>query len=182
MIAIVCEGKKTEPLYFHEIKKALRFSSLNITIVPDQGSPISIVKKALEEKKSLSKGDYVWCVFDKEQLTHNPTFPDAVEKAKSENIDLAISNPSFEYWYLLHFECTDRPFLNSREVENQLKNHLPNYGKSTSLYSDIDDKTSDAIDNAGKLRNNSEDHWKSFPNSSTSVDILVSQLINTIGN
>lgn len=182
VILIVCEGKKTEPLYFKDMRISLRLPSLNVQIVPDQGAPISIVNRAIEEKKYVSKGDEIWCVFDVEQLAHNSSFFEAVEKARKHKLKLAVSNPSFEYWYLLHFECTNRPFLNASEVEKQLKTYIPHYAKGTSVYTDLQSKTSDAIDNANKLRINSNDDWENFPNPSTSVDNLVISIAKISNN
>ena len=179
VILIVCEGEKTEPIYFDALKRDVRLPSLGIRIIPDQGSPISIVKRAIREKTELSPGDKVWCVFDVEQENKNETFPKAVSLAKKSGINLAVSNPAFEYWYLLHFRRTGRVFMNAREVITQLKKYLPKYEKNIDVYPDLKDKTNAAIKNAFELRTLSPDDRGDYPNSSTNVDILASEILAT---
>lgn len=54
-------------------------------------------------------------------------------KAKfKDNDKVAIfeTMPSLEFWFLLHFQYTTRPFRNAEEAEKELKKHLPNYEKT----------------------------------------------------
>jgi len=180
VLVLVCEGKKTEPIYFNALRTKLRISSLNILLIPGQGAPISIVERAIEEKKCISKGDEVWCVFDVERIGYNPTFSEAVSKARRAKLHLAISNPAFEYWFLLHFERTDHPFKDANEVLGQLHQHLPHYQKNINIYDDIKSSTRTAITNARELRRCSADNWSGFPNSSTGVDKLVCEIYKLI--
>lgn len=46
---------------------------------------------------------------------------------------LAISNPCFEYWILLHFKSTDRVFADCDEVIRELKKEFPAYAKNINL-------------------------------------------------
>ena len=179
VILIICEGEKTEPLYFEALKRDLRISSVNIQIIPNQGAPISIVKRAKKEKTRLSAGDEVWCVFDVEEKFQNKTFPEAVLLAQKADIGLAVSNPAFEYWYLLHFECTDRSFTNANEIIKALYKYLPKYKKSLNIYEDIKDKTEIAIERASNLRAKMASPLgeKTFPNPSTHVDKLVAKIL-----
>ncbi len=176
VLVIVCEGKKTEPIYFRSIRNKLRIPTLSVKVIPDQGAPISIVERAIQEKSYISEGDDVWCVFDVERLGTNPTFADAISRAHGAKINLAITNPAFEYWFLLHFECTDRPFMDANHVIDQLHEYLPNYQKNIDVYEDIKDNTKTAIENAVKLRKRSVDSWREFPNPSTRVDKLVLEI------
>ncbi|MDR2401346.1 MAG: RloB family protein [Deferribacteraceae bacterium] len=45
------------------------------------------------------------------------------------NYGLALSNPKFEYWLLLHFEDGNN-VKSSRDCDNRLKHYLPNYDKT----------------------------------------------------
>ena len=47
--------------------------------------------------------------------------------------ELAVSNPAFEFWFLLHFEETTRPFHNADELRKALEQHLPGYKKNQDL-------------------------------------------------
>ena len=46
----------------------------------------------------------MWCLFDVEWPQNHPKLREAREKAKARNVSLAISNPCFELWMVLHFE------------------------------------------------------------------------------
>jgi hypothetical protein len=181
VVVIVCEGKETEPNYFESLRQKFRLSTLNIRVVSGKGSPARIVDCAIAEKRKLGEPtDEVWCVFDTENPNENPTLKDAIEKAKKTKLNLAISNPSFEYWYFIHFECSSRPFANGQEMKRVLKTHIPDYEESANVFPKVDNLTLTAIKNAEKLRKQSHRSWELFPNPSTSVDKLV-QEINEIG-
>ena len=70
---------------------------------------MTLVNKAAEarDRNSLEQGeiDEVWCVFDVEWPRNHPNLRQATEKAKARNVNLAISNPCFELWLVLHFEA-----------------------------------------------------------------------------
>ncbi|MCD4738008.1 MAG: RloB family protein [Anaerolineae bacterium] len=121
-ILIVCEGRQTEPNYFEALRYELKLTSVEVKVVTESGSaPINVVESALrlrrqrerdvrKKRTSELKFDAVWCVFDRETPQDNLSFPRAVDKATSNQLELAVSTPAFEYWYLLHFIDTDRPF------------------------------------------------------------------------
>ncbi|WP_369076411.1 RloB family protein [Ferrimicrobium sp.] len=48
--------------------------------------------------------DEFWCVFDVEWPQNHPHLRDAIEQARQGGIELAISNPCFELWLILHFQ------------------------------------------------------------------------------
>lgn len=101
LILIVCEGEKTEPLYFES------FGLTNVHIYGAAGDPLSVVEKAIKirkaEKKEKIYFNQTWCVFDRDNFSAN-RFNGALGKAHANKIDVAYSNESFELWFLLHFE------------------------------------------------------------------------------
>ena len=58
-------------------------------------------RKALDEEAEI---DEFWCVFDVEWPRNHPGLQDAVEQARQSGVELAISNPCFELWLVLHFQ------------------------------------------------------------------------------
>jgi len=48
--------------------------------------------------------DEFWCVFDVEWPRNRPGLIDAIERARQNNIRLAVSNPCFELWLILHYK------------------------------------------------------------------------------
>lgn len=147
---IVCEGEKTEPFYFEEMRVYLELDSANIKIDGScDSSPKSVVEYAIDLflKGRIKGGDYdrVFCVFDRDQ---HETFGYALDKINSINVELKTekyskedvfmavrSVPAFEYWFLLHFIPSTKPYspLGTKSVGDQviddLKNFLPNYEK-----------------------------------------------------
>ncbi|MGH3940412.1 MAG: RloB family protein, partial [Pseudonocardiaceae bacterium] len=59
-----------------------------------------------------------WCVFDVEWPKNHPNLKQAIQLARDHNIRLAISNPCFELWLILHFE-DQTAFLNTDEAETR---------------------------------------------------------------
>jgi hypothetical protein len=174
VIVIVCEGKVTEPCYFNSIRQSLRLPTINIKIVPGKIDPLSIVNTGINEKNDLDDpDDEVWCVFDVENLINNPSFDEAVRLAKRENLYLAISNPAFEYWYLIHFECTNRPFPSAANLIKRLKKHIPFYEKNQIMFPLLQERTNDALNNVKMLSKQSDISWEEFPNPSTGVHKII---------
>jgi hypothetical protein len=106
---IVSEGAVTECEYLTALTKLLKIPSAKIMIAPPPPtSPKEIVKKARKLKKEARKDDpydAVWCIFDVEaKVSQNarPGLADAVQIAKANKIFIALSNPCFELWILLH--------------------------------------------------------------------------------
>jgi len=168
-VLIVCEGAKTEPNYFGEMRTALRLASANIVVTGKGGTdPMSVVNNAIQRFKADPVYDRVYCVFD--QDTHT-TYQAALEKIAAtplrkngsrRNADIArfeaiTSVPCFEYWLLLHYAYTTKPYkqVGQRSACDRLihdlkhREHLPNYGKGAKgLYKQTAPLLDDAIRNA----------------------------------
>jgi len=130
-ILIVCEGTVTEPEYFEDLCRRER------TCIPDVkpgGDPKTLVEKAAsikkESKRSARKDpnlgyEHVWCIFDVD--TH-PRLAEAEQQARDNEIDVAISNPRFELWALLHFQ-DQRASIAGSEVQRLCRQYMPDYVK-----------------------------------------------------
>lgn len=96
-ILIVCEGEKTEPLYF----KGFRVAKEICDIQGIGANTLSLVKTAENLRDS---GDYIetWCVFDRDSFSKT-SVNNALSYAAKAGIKCAFSNESFELWYVLHF-------------------------------------------------------------------------------
>jgi RloB-like protein len=159
-IIIACEGSKSEPLYFHGIRQALSLSRRRVLIVPPVGSdPRSVVRAAVgareDERRTQdwSGQDTAWAVFDgDEHRANNPSnWNDALQTAQSKGIRLAISNPCFEFWYLLHFR-DHTAFLTGEKARELLRQHVPNYERASKLYPEpLAVLTPDAVGRAKRL-------------------------------
>lgn len=182
-LVIVCEGEKTEPLYFEALRNEQRLSSIDIKIVKSRSAPTYIVQEGIRQKKELDdERDEVWCVFDAECRAAEAPFQQAVAASRSHGLELAVSNPAFEYWYILHFVCTDRPFGTADECFRELQAHLPGYDEARPVFDELKKRLADALANADRLRRNASDSWQTFPNPSTGVDVLVHSIRDLLNN
>ena len=130
---IVTEGKKTEPNYFKRFRQKHKLPSVTVKIIGIGGAPITVVEDAISIKNGKRSGyDEVWCVIDVEAYGSNPSLTDALRLAQTSKIKVALSNPCFEYWYLLHFESASRPLYTGKDAERALRVHIPDYDKSNS--------------------------------------------------
>ena len=78
-------------------------TSLNLEIHPEQGVPLTLVKMAAA-RLSDPEEDECWCVFDVEWPKNHPHLFEAKRLAYAKGVSLAISNPCFELWLILHHE------------------------------------------------------------------------------
>ncbi|GAA1639860.1 RloB family protein [Nocardia ninae] len=101
---IFCEGINTEHDYLKAVKNLPHVrsnTSVRIELDPDQGAPLTLVQRAVARKQD-KEIDECWCVFDVEWPQHHPNSSKAVELANAHGVGLAISNPCFELWLILH--------------------------------------------------------------------------------
>jgi len=54
--------------------------------------------------------------------------PKRLQQARDNKVSLAVSNPSFEIWALLHFE-DQTGHIRREQVRSRLKKHIPDYDK-----------------------------------------------------
>jgi len=87
-------------------------------------------------KDVIEGGGIAICVFDNdvsERLEAEKKKLNTLLKkySRRKNVIFCNSLPSVEYWFLLHYENTNKYFNSSRSVERELRKHLPHYEKST---------------------------------------------------
>jgi len=189
-ILILCEDEKSSKLYFESFKKDEKLkrelSSVDIEVVhPKDHSPVGLVTKAKEKKKKAKRErnpyDEIWIVLDKD---HHANMEKAIDMANANKINVALSTICFEYWVLLHFERTTKPFIKCEDVIKYIKkNHFNDYEKNTNCYLALKDKIQFAIKNAKWLLKQVKidlDTGKKITDLSayTNVHLLVKKLIN----
>lgn len=110
-LVIFCEGERTEPAYLEALKRRPEVkdvASVDLRIEAEHGMPEALVSSAVKarDKSAREEGevDEFWCVFDVEWPRNHPRLAEAIQQARNNNINLAISNPCFELWLILHFE------------------------------------------------------------------------------
>ncbi|NLY65622.1 MAG: RloB domain-containing protein [Alcaligenaceae bacterium] len=122
---IVCEGTKTEPRYLREFLDDLKIRPQLVHIMPNNGvTPDRIVEHAInlyeEDKIAGDAFDKVYCVFDRDKHT---TFSSAVKRIKDLGHPFVAitSTPCFEFWLLLHFIYTNKPFHAAGKNQSAIK-------------------------------------------------------------
>jgi hypothetical protein len=99
-------------------------AAVNLELHPGYGMPHQLVTLAAE-RLADPEVDQCWCVFDVEWPQNHPDLPAAVELAASSGVRLAISNPCFELWLILHHEdlqrfvATDKAERYSRKLDGR---------------------------------------------------------------
>lgn len=157
LILLVVEGRrnKTESLYFHHYNTTQ--NQYTIRIVPgNETDPVKMVNRAViassDEGCDMEFGDRVYCVFDTDtDQAKQEAIDRAARIAESHNVELILSNPCFEVWYVLHYKATSRQFASNEEVLRELRRQMPNYDKNVDVFAQLSDRTNDAIHNARML-------------------------------
>lgn len=138
---MVCEGEKTEPNYLRGLLRQFKISPTSAVIREGnlKTDAVSVVTRARDEFRSNNEYDRVFAVFDAEHSNLRKALAlcgkPVQRKNKKENlpeiyIEPIVSNPCIEFWLLLHFTYSDRPFCNCAEVFSELSARLPDYSKA----------------------------------------------------
>jgi hypothetical protein len=133
-ILIVCEGVVTERHYFNDLR--IQAKSLVDLKIESGGTPKTLVERAVGFKKTAEKAakrgkdenlkyDATWCVFD---VDEHPFLAEAQQQARDNDIKVAVSNPCFELWALLHFQ-DQRRHIERHEVQRLCRHYIPRYDK-----------------------------------------------------
>lgn len=184
---LVTEGEKTEPNYFNALRDKLRLSSVDVEIVHPNGTdPITLTNHAIELRNSRKKAaklgecvpyDEVWVIFDLEKKhdIRRKQAKEATQIADLDNIHFARSDPSFEYWLILHYEYTTTPLANADEAIKRLRSKWPEYKKCCTPTDELFYKSGEASKRAMQCRGYHEragGDWNPF----TEIDQIVNQL------
>ncbi len=188
-VLIVCEGEKTEPNYF---RGCIQFYNLNTANVEVDGtcgsSPKSVCDRAVDLREvEVERGDpydRVYCVFDRDAHETYYETVERISKFKPRNIFYAaVSVPCFEYWLLLHFKYTTKPYAATGNLSvgdvvlKELKEVIPKYKKNdnnifNSLFLKIKTAKKNAARSLKDAKNNNTD------NPSTNIHKLIGYLQN----
>lgn len=128
MFVLSYEGKISEKKYFEYFRNSELFNDSGLIEIislkrpTNRGSdPISVKKLLLEAKKEyrFKDTDEFWLIIDRDdwEEIHNHNFDKLVEDCKKENnFFLAMSNPCFEIWLILHLKD-----INEFDEEEKIK-------------------------------------------------------------
>lgn len=183
VIIVVCEGTETEPNYLRGLCEARRINAANIRIESGGSATdaLSLVKKtrALFSKDRDYDRVYVISDDDGQPLEEAKTLAQKSLKTvsgKNINVEVLTSRPVFEYWLLLHFEYSTRPFATAAEVIDVLRRHLTDFNKSDrQIFAHVDAGLGRAMTNVERLKRELAGTGATCPN--TDMNLLVAQLL-----
>lgn len=189
-VLLVCEGEKTEPQYFNDFIKTVGLHQQVKVAKNDGSSPDRVVAWA-EELQAVAQRegdafDEVYCVFDRDS---HERFADAVARLKALHTEGqpfrgVVSMPCFEFWLLLHFGYTDKPYAKKGKksigdavvTDLKTKDGFAKYDKGLSgVYQLLAPRLELALANAKRLAVNPADASE-HPNPSTQVHELIGRI------
>lgn len=137
-VTILGEGL-TEQYYFTHIRTLFDY---HYTIKPYYFSVTSLVEMDKKIAEAITDGGFAIAAFDADVAHRNEAEKKKLESirrkyATKKNVVLCDSLTSIEYWFLLHFENTNRHFKDSAATENELRKHIPEYEKKAKFLEEL---------------------------------------------
>lgn len=157
---------------------------LTIEVSKERGDPLKLVEAAAAHLQQAEKNvhrhkdenlrwDQVWCVLDVDQ---HQRMDDARAVAEKRGVRLAVSDPCFELWPLLHF-VNHRAWISTTNVQGKLKKYMCDYDKKLNCEL-LRGHYGEARDRATSLR---DDHVRNgmpaLCNPGTDIWLLVDELL-----
>lgn len=186
LIVVATEGRnKTEISYlkmFNRTQKQYKIVSARGNDTDPESVVDDAIKAVEREDLDFSRGDRAVALVDTD-FGKDAQLRAAKDKAITNNVEVLMSNPCFEVWFLQHFRYSTKGYNSSDEVIEELLSFWPKYRKNLNDYSELFHLTEDALNNADKLR---QYHKKVDPeqdtsqsNPSTDVDMVVRVLVES---
>lgn len=189
---IVCEGKRTEPLYFEGMRSRLSAENrgkVQIDVLGTGKHTLDLLEFAAEKARSSANPyAYVWVVYDKDDFDEWE-FDEVAARCKSMRVGNARfhavwSNPCFEIWLLLHFGYTSAPMTSAECIERLDREMRKTCGKAyekadKGLYGLLGNRRAMAQLNAGRLLKEHADLGRAKPsecNPSTKVGEILEEI------
>ena len=133
LFVVAVEGDKTEPNYFASLKRISNNVS-NIKVIPSNkaSAPNHVLKNLKKYLKAhqdcLRDSDETWVVVDADAWTQEQLQELYRWESEADHRGVAVSNPKFELWILLHFE--DGQQISRSNCDERLRKYIKNYHKS----------------------------------------------------
>jgi hypothetical protein len=172
----LCEGKITEREYFDGLRSMHRLPAVRVE--GPYSEPSELVQTAIKKRDAASSDPYdeIWCVFDVEYPVR-VGLQDTLAIAEEEQFQLALSNPCFELWLILHFKKWSSHLSTSAACT--MAETLNGYSEKHIDFSKFADRIAIATSRSEMLNTTHNRNCKNCPddNPSTNVGVLVSELI-----
>lgn len=185
-MAVLSDGQ-TELAYLDEFVKHHGLGG-SVQIIPQPGVD---AKTLLEYAREIKNGGYprtrarsnftekynrVYVVCDVETPHESATsrkIPEARDIARGNDIQLILSNPCVEVWFLLHWGGVG-PLIDGTEAKSRMKGHVVGYGNNRVGYDALLANETDAITRAEQLF--STHNRDPMANPTTQMHLLIREL------
>ena len=132
---ILCEGK-TEASILDQLRAHWRLSATLIKVVGECGDPkrlVHLASRYTRGRPDPASAATVHVVFDRDSHHH---WHAAIDRARSLELVLGVSNPCFELWpLLLHRDHTAH--IDRHKLQNELRKVHPRYDHKSNPYLDF---------------------------------------------
>ena len=182
LIVIASEGKATERIYFKALAKEYTNPRVHVHILErsideqNNSSPEHVLKQLNDYKSQyeLEADDELWLVADKDRWTEAMLSRVATECSQEVAMHMALSNPCFELWLLLHIEDAaalppeeQKQWMENRRksrnadpyLKVRLRKNMGSYHESSYDALALIAHVEDAIERARTLDENPNDRW-----------------------
>lgn len=171
-IPVIIGAGITEQWYFTHLQNLL---NLRVRIRPRFFGTENIHELDKKIAQVIQEGATAICVFDADTTEFSETEAKKAQNLKKKyankkNVLLCDSLPSLEYWFLIHYEDTNKHFANSHAAELALRSHIPSYEKKEAFLKNnrwvadmiSDGKMDNAIARAKTYENNGGSYSKVY--------------------
>ncbi|AXX33509.1 hypothetical protein APASM_6144 [Actinosynnema pretiosum subsp. pretiosum] len=165
---VFTEGKNSEPDYVNGLKRLPRIFgkiALKLEIHPEHVVPMRLVELAVDYVDD-PEIDECWCIFDVESPQPHPNLKEALALAEKRGVKVAVSNPCFETWLVLHFEDCTRSYTTA-QIDRLSKRLDGRSGKSIDADKYLPHREA-AAERARKLDERHDRDGKTFPKNNPS--------------
>lgn len=170
-ILVVCGAAKTEESYLKGLRGSVANRAVDVVLLKRPKDPLDVVRYTIRYARAAAKDfDEVWCVVDVDDFD----IDQAGQLARDADVRLAVSNPCFELWLLLHHADCRSHCDGCTDVIKRLKRHVPAYDKTQLVFADYAAGVGDAVKRAKDLDPTGTDYNR---NPSTSVWLLAETIM-----
>lgn len=177
---IVTEGN-TEKYYFEGLKEGFprEVQTMIRVLNPNDTDLSSLIKFSCDQISrldlDLDGGDRLFLVVD-HPIKWTKEMQKWIKEAQRRGIEIIITRPCFELWFLLHQGPFNRS-MSAKEIISELKKYIPKYRKADpQIYHKLKSRTDEAIRNGRRI----ECDINNVKNPSTGVHMVVEFLIRIV--
>ncbi|NBC24972.1 MAG: RloB domain-containing protein [Bacteroidetes bacterium] len=183
LIVIATEGRETERIYFEALAENFHSTKVHVEVIEkldNNSSPEFVLRKlnSFAAEYYLDDEDELWMVIDRDYQSWEIEMIKSVAQIchQKKGYYLALSNPAFELWLLLHLvDCTrltqnekDDLFRNAKVSKSKtyskkmLSDLLGGFNEAKYNPAPLVSKVDDAIQNAIKLDVKPRTRWPNY--------------------